>query len=121
MATVAIAAATFSIYLGNVALSRKIVALALVYLLCGAVYEFVILKFLYFQIHLRRSRVASDSLGLRNQVWEDIVLVERRVGLVLFVLGLMFVGSLFKGVIGIGISLLPALAVVVYARKLRIV
>ncbi len=110
-----------SIYVGSAELSRQIVTWSLVCLSCYIVYEYVILKLLYFQIHLRRTRAASDSLELRQQVWDGIAVVERRVGMVLFVVLLIFAGSIVKGLIGIGISLLLALAIIVYARKSRII
>jgi hypothetical protein len=109
-----------SIYLGSAGLSRQIAALSFVCLSCYIIYEYVVLRLLYLRIHLGRTRLASDSPDLRKQVWDGIAIFERRAGMVLFVLGLMFVGSIFKG-LGIGISLLLALAIVLYARKLRII
>ena len=57
---------------------------------------------------------------MRKQVRVDIALIEHRVGAVLLVPMLMFVGSIYKG-IGVGIALLLALAIIVYARKLKII
>jgi len=110
-----------SIYLGNAELSRQIVVLSLVCLSCYIVYEYGVVKILYSQIHLRRSRAASDSLDLRKHVWDDIALFERRVGMVLFVALLLFAGSAFKGFIGAGCAFLLAVVIIVRARKLRII
>jgi hypothetical protein len=110
-----------STYLGSADLSKQIATLSLVCLSCYIVYEYLIVKLLYFQIQLRRTRVAPDSPDLRKQVWDDIALVERRVGMVLLAVFLMLAGSILKGLVGIGISLLLTIAIIMYARKSRII
>lgn len=110
-----------SIYLGNAELSRQVVVVSLVCLSCYIVYEYGVVKVLYSQIHLRRTRAASDSLDLRKQVRDDITLLEHRVGMVLFVGLLLFAGSAFKGLIGAGCAFLLAVVIIIRARKLRII
>jgi hypothetical protein len=110
-----------SIYFRSAKLSQQIIEVSLVCISCYVVYEYVVLKLLYSQIHLRRTRAASDSPELRKQAWGDIALFERRAGMVLFIVLLIFAGSAFKGFIGIGISLLLALVIIVYARKARMI
>ena len=110
-----------SIYLGNVTLSHQVIALSLVCLASYVIYEFVIVKLLYRKVHLYRMRAAPDSLDLRKQVWGDIALFERRAGMVVLVILLVFVGSIIKGFAGITVSLLVALAIVLYARRIRII
>jgi hypothetical protein len=121
IAMVAFLVIASSIYLGSPKLSRQIVVLSLVSLTCYVLYEYGLVRVLYSQIHLRRTRAASDSLELRKKVWDDIALFERRVGMVLLVVLLIFAGSAFEGLIGIGLSLLLALAITGYARKSRII
>jgi len=106
--------------LGRTKLSYQIAAFALVVLACYFVFQYVILKLVYLQIHRRRILVTSDSPDLRRQVRVDVALIEHRVGAVLLVPMLMFVGSIYKG-IGVGIALLLALAIIVYAQKLKII
>ena len=110
-----------SIYLGDVTLSHQVIVLSLVCLASYVIYEFVIVKLLYRKVHSYRIRAAPDSLDLRKQVWGDIALFERRAGMVVLVVLLVFVGSIIKGFTGIIVSLLVALAIIVYARRIRII
>jgi hypothetical protein len=121
LAMLAFVVTASSIYLGSAKLSHMMVELSLVCISCYIIYEYLILKLLYFQIYRRRIRVATDSPDLRKQVWSDIALYERRVCMVPFILMFILAGSLFKGFIGSGIALLLAVAIIMYARKSRII
>jgi hypothetical protein len=110
-----------SIYLGNATLAHHIIALSFVCVTCYVVYEYIVVKLLYFQIHRRHTRAVPDSPDLRKQVRNDIGLYERRAGMVVFVMLLVFAGSIIRGFIGITASVVFALAIIVYARKTRII
>jgi hypothetical protein len=121
LAIVAFLITAVSVFFGSEELSRQIVVLSLVVLLGYIVYETVIVRLLYFRMHLRHAREAPDSLDMQKQVWADIALVEHRVGMVLLVAILLFVGSVFGRVIGIVLAILLALVIIVRARKLKII
>ena len=124
LATMGMAAfigAAVSAFWGNEDSSRHVVVWSLVCILCYAVYEIVVVRLLYFQIHLRRTRFTQDSLDMQQKVWIDIELWERRVGMVLLFAMLTFVGSVFKGFVGEACAFLLALVIIVRARKLKII
>jgi hypothetical protein len=119
-----VAAASFLLafdwlYRGNRGLPRSLVTVSLI-CLAGYIVYVVALKLACDRVYLRRMRGNLDLPEIRKQVLDDIARFKHRVGIVPFVLLLLFVGSIW-GFSGVVCALLLALVIIVRARKLRII